>query len=175
MKKKSILSKVNINTHINYTSAGSLYTNNKLVLCGYQQNKQNSTISGFGGKKETTDESYIETAIRETLEELFNIVPNKEIIHLINANINHNKLIIQDNYYMLVYSFDDLELMLNLLNKNQITSKLYDSFPVTLSDLILNRKINNESEISHICLLPLKQNITINNEFIKDINHFFSS
>jgi 8-oxo-dGTP pyrophosphatase MutT (NUDIX family) len=172
IKPKSILSSVKINNIHEYNSAGSFFTDGKLVLSGYQQNKKQSHISGFGGKKEYNDNSYIETAIRETLEELFDIKPTIEIITIVNLNIIHKKLIIHNNYYILVYSFEDLELILNLLNKNNIASKLYDIFPLTISELIFNRKIDSTSEISHLCLLPLKKNINIDNDFIQDINFY---
>jgi len=151
-----------------YDSAGILFISNNMVLGGYQKN----AISGFGGKKELSDKSYIETAIRETLEELFDIIPTSDLITMININIIHKKLIINQNYYMLVYTFEDLELILELLNKNNITSHLYDKFPVTISDLIMKRKQNLNSEISCLCLLPLKQNISINKLFIQDINDY---
>jgi len=151
----------------NNSSAGAFFTDGKLVLCGYQKNN----ISGFGGKKELTDKTYVETAIRETLEELLDIKPDKEIIYLINLNILHRMLFVQNNYNMLIYTFHDLEMILHLLNKKNITSKLYDVFPLTISELIFNRKIDTNSEISQLCLLPLKENILINNDFINDINY----
>lgn len=163
-----------MDTSIKYTTAGSFFTDGNLVLCGYQQNKSINNISGFGGKKELTDKTYIETAIRETLEELFNIKPDKELINIINLNIIHKKLIVIDNYYMLTYTFEDLELILQLLNKKNTISKLYDIFPLTISELIFNRKIDSNNEISHLCLLPLKENVVINNDFIKDINYFLA-
>jgi hypothetical protein len=172
IKQKSIVSIINIDSSVKYISAGSFFTDGKLVLCGYQQNKNN--ISGFGGKKELADKTYIETAIRETLEELFDIKPDKEIIYLINLNIIHKKLCIIDNYHMLIYTFHDLETILQLLNKKNITSNLYEMFPLTISELILNRKIDSKSEIFHLCLLPLKENVVINNDFIKDINYFLA-
>jgi hypothetical protein len=174
IKQKSIISTTNIDISLKYTSAGSFFTNEKLVLCGYQQNKKISNISGFGGKKELKDKTYIETAIRETLEELFDIIPDKEITNIINMNIIHKNVLIQDEYCMLTYTFDDLETILHILNKFQIKSNLYDNFPLTISELIFNRKIDSKSEISHLCLLPLKENILIDNDFIKDINYFLA-
>lgn len=168
--EKSILSSVKIDNSIQYNSAGSFFTDGNLVLCGYQLNKKIPNISGFGGKREDTDKTYIETAIRETLEELFDIIPDSEIIKLINMNLIHKKLIIQDKYYMLVYTFDDLELILTILNQKEITSKLYDIFPINITDLIFKRKFEIKSEISHLCLLPLKENIIINNDFIQDVH-----
>lgn len=168
--KKSILSSDNPDNSIKYNYAGSFFTDQKLVLCGYQQNKKIPNLSGFGGKKEDIDKTYIETAIRETIEELFDIKPDRDTIKYINHNVIYKRLVIQNNYYMLVYTFDDLEIMLDILHKKEITSKLYTDFPKTISELIFNRNFNVKSEISYLCLLPLKENISINFELIQDIN-----
>lgn len=174
IKQKSVLSTTNIDRSIKYISAGSFFTDGKLVLCGYQQNKKVFNISGFGGKKELRDKSYIETAIRETIEELLNMVPDKETINNVNMNIIHKNVFIQDEYCMLTYTFDDLETILQILSKYHVKSNLYDNFPMTISELIFNRKIDPKLEISHLCLLPLKENILIDNDFIKDINYFLA-
>jgi len=155
--------------------AGIFFTNGELVLCGYQSNKKIPNISGFGGKKEDNDKTLMHTAIRETLEELFNIKPDIELIDNIILIFNTNKitrLIINNDYYLVIYSFDNLELLLQLLQKNNIHSNLYDKFPSNISELIFTRKIDVNVEISHLCLLPLKEKLKINSDFIKDINHF---
>jgi hypothetical protein len=173
-KQKSIIKNIPPDNSIKYTSAGTFFTDGKLVLCGYQPNKKLPSINGLGGKKDPNDKTYIETAIRETLEELFDIVPDKQIIKYINLKIIHKNLIIQQNYYMLVYSFEDLELILQLLNQKEITSNLYDIFPRTISDLIFFRKIDSKknSEISHLCLLPIVTDVNIHSNLIKDITLF---
>ena len=62
--------------------------------------------------------------------------------------------------------------MLNILNDHNIVSNIYDKFPLTISDLIFKRKANKTSEISHLCLLPLKENLLIDPEFIQDVHSF---
>jgi len=152
-----------------FDSAGMIFTDNNLVLCGYQPHKKTPIISGFGGKKKD-NETYIQTSIRESLEELFDIIPINKIINIINMNIIHKKLIIQNNYYMLTYTFDDLELILKLLNKYNVVSSLYDTFPLNINDLIFKRKFDIKSEISHLCLLPLKEKLEIDPNFIQDVH-----
>lgn len=170
--QKPILISTLSDNSIKYTSAGCFFTDEKLVLCGYQANKKNPSISGFGGKKNESDKTYIDTAIRETLEELFDIIPDKQIIKYIILKIIHKKIIVQNNYYMLVYTLDDLELILDILIQKEITSKLYDVMPRTISELIFKRKINEISEISHLCLLPNINKINIHHDFVQDINSF---
>ena len=63
---------VNINAENveNFRAAGSVFTDSKIILAGYQPRKKKPFISGIGGKREE-GESYMDTAIRETVEELF--------------------------------------------------------------------------------------------------------
>ena len=158
---------------MNFLGAGIFFTNGNLVLSGYQANKEIPMIGGIGGKKEL-NETYQETAIRETLEELFDIEPTKEIIKLINMNIIYKKTMIQNNYIILVHTFEDLELILLKLNQYNIISPLYDIFPTTISELILRRKYEEDSEISHLCLLPLKENLQIDPDFNQDVHCYLT-
>jgi hypothetical protein len=150
------------------TNAGCLFTNYNHVLAGYQPKKKIPFISGFGGKK-LSYETIIETAIRETIEELFDInyVPF-ELIYRIKK-INPTKVIMQDNYLLFVYSFEQLLDILHI-SKEIISTYIYLSFPTTVHDLIFNRIINNKSEVSQLCLLPYTKNIKIDPIFILDIN-----
>jgi len=141
-------------------SAGILFTNNTHVLAGYQlinkHNKQDEKVlSGFGGKKEN-DETDIQTAIRETLEELFEINVTDFLVSFIEKILIPRKIIIQNNYTLFIFNFDDLLVILNVIKFNDLASKLYDVIPLTLTDLILNRKHYHESEISELSLLPIK-------------------
>ena len=150
------------------TNAGCLFTNYNHVLAGYQPKKKTPFISGFGGKK-LNYETITETAIRETIEELFDInyVPF-ELIYRIKK-INPTKVVMQDNYLLFVYSFEQL-LDILYISKEIISTNLYLSFPLTIPDLIFNRIINNKSEVSQLCLLPYTKNIKIDPIFILDIN-----
>jgi len=152
--------------------AGTFFTNGNLVLCGYQQNKKIPNISGFGGKKEDSDPTLTYTAIRETLEELFDIKPDNNLINIIIKYIDIKKIIIHNDYHMVVCSFEDLELMLNILFLQNIKSNLYDILPTNISEIIFKRNIDINSEISHLCLLPLKENVQINTDFIQDIHQY---
>ena len=154
-------------------AAGIFFTNNKLVLAGYQPNKKVPFIGGIGGKKQNT-ELYHQTAIRETLEELFDIKPSIELINTINTTILPQNVLITknpENYSILIFSFRNLEQMLQILLELNIISPLYDIFPKNISELIFNRKDIN-SEITHLCLLPLKENLTIDNNFMQDIHRY---
>lgn len=157
-----------------YKAAGSVFTDGKLILAGYQPKKRKPFISGIGGGKEA-GETYKDTALRETLEELFEFkeIPEK-LKQDIHANILPQKLIQNNTYIMIVYNFQNLEKMLSLVKKHKMVSPLYDTIPSTLLDLLLKRKLNAGSpEISHLALLPLvshsKANPFVDPYFIEDM------
>lgn len=53
-----------------FKAAGVAFTNGRHVLAGYQPHKKHPSISGIGGSREH-GESYMQTALRECVEELF--------------------------------------------------------------------------------------------------------
>jgi hypothetical protein len=167
-----------VNTHLKnedkYKAAGSVFTDGKLILAGYQPLKNKPFISGIGGKKED-GEIYQVTALRETVEELFEFetVPEKLIEDLMS--VTPEKVIQNGSYIMMVYNFNDLATMLKIISKYKLKSKLYDSAPLTLMDLLFKRKIELAvtPEISHLALLPLVQHEKstpyVNSYFIEDM------
>ena len=146
---------------IDYTAAGSVFTDGRLILAGYQPLKRSPTISGIGGKKEE-GEAYIETAIRETIEELFEVsdIPKSLIADI--KTVTPQRIIQNGKYIMIVYNFADLEEILKIVKKHKISSPIYDKMPVNLMDLLFNRKLMYSNpdpfwkpEISHLSLLPV--------------------
>lgn len=139
-----------------YNAAGSVFTDGKLILAGYQPKKRKPFISGIGGGKEP-GETYRDTALRETLEELFEFkeIPEK-LKQDIHTSVIPEKLVQSNTYIMVVYNFQNLEKMLSLVKKHKMVSPLYDTIPTTLFDLMFKRKLNIGSpELSHLALLPL--------------------
>ena len=153
-----------------YTSAGCIFTNGTHILGGYQPNKKTPCISGIGGKREGCEE-FVQTAMREMLEELFGIYSRNDLVNSLMA-IPYDRLVISGDYVSLVYSFDSLEKILEVVRLNA-TSPLYNEIPLTLFDLIFKR-LGVNSEISHLCLLPVVNHPRgtpfIENCFMKDIN-----
>jgi len=155
---------------MDYTSAGCIFTNGTHILGGYQPNKAAPCISGIGGKKEGGEE-FLETAMREMLEELFGIYNRKDFVKTLMA-VPYERLLISGDYVSLIYNFVALEKILAELRSSMATSPLYEEMPLTLNDLIFNR-LPVDSEISHLCLLPVVKHSRgapfVENCFMKDI------
>ena len=154
-----------------YTSAGCIFTNGIHILGGYQPNKQAPCVSGIGGKREGGEE-FVQTAMREMLEELFGIYARSDFVAALMA-IPYERLLISGDYISIIYSFSSLEKILAELVRLNAVSAMYDEMPLTLNDLILKRSFGKDSEISHLCLLPVVKHPRgtpyVENCFMKDI------
>jgi hypothetical protein len=151
-----------------FKAAGCVFTNTTHILAGYNSKKN---LSGFGGKRQG-DESYRVTAIRETLEELFDIstVP-MNLIECIDAKIKPSRTLIQKSYIILVYSFDDLNIIMDCVYRLLGESRIYrDECPRNLFDLLTKREARPESEITTLCLLPMVKNLKLDTLFLEDMD-----
>lgn len=135
------------------------------ILAGYQKKK----LSGFGGKREG-EETFLQTALRETLEELLDIKVPPGLLRSVTDNIIPNKVILRGFYICVLYNFHQLIDILYLTRDYLSSSPVYTEIPRTLSDLILTRRPRETSEIGHLCLLPIVKDISIDPLFIQDLN-----
>lgn len=179
---------------IDYKSAGCAFIHNEFILGGRQwiSKKGKEMFSGFGGKKEKEDKTYLETALRETIEELFfnrppseNSEDAKEVRHLVHGLLEFDfrpqrvYLNTTYKYVLCVFTFKQLEELLAYLKKNDFVSPLYTTIPVNIDELIHDRKLkeNISIEISHLNMINIrnktaklsrsKENMT--NEFLNNI------
>lgn len=139
-----------------FKGAGIAFTDGKLILSAYHPHKSKRYISGIGGSREE-HEAYIYTAFREMVEELFEYKnPPKDMIETLIQLESPKKESELEKYIILSYSFEFLVTVLKHIASYNLSSKLYDEFPLTLTDLILKRKcITPDPELSHLCLLPV--------------------
>jgi len=155
-----------------FLAAGTLFTNGTHVLAGYQKGYTSPSISGIGGKREGT-ESYIETALRETVEELFglSVVP-LVLLNRMKGLLEPRRIHKTGSYVLVIYNFNDLEKILELVRRDVKVSPLYKTLPKSISELMLDRSmpVENPPEISHLCLLPVVKNCIIDVEFLEDID-----
>jgi hypothetical protein len=137
-----------------YRGAGMIFDNGSTILCGYEPPKKHPALYGIGGKRETTDANYRETAAREMLEEMFGLqtIP-RNILQRVLVIVPQEETMV-DGYVMLRYRFSDLVCMMLTLRDQK--SPFYRTMPVTVSDLVLGRRLlNHPVETSHLCLLPM--------------------
>ena len=148
------------------SGAGCMFTNGQVVLAGFQP--KIGKISGFGGAK-INDEMPYETAIRETLEELFGFenIPYELIakMPIVDRHIAY------PSYTCFLYNFDDLDTILRRARRYFLTSPYYVDFPTNISELILNRQYSDDTmEVTQLFLIPTDSNIVVSRAFQKDLD-----
>ncbi len=167
-----------------YYGAGILFTNGKVVLGGISNIDGKSIISGIGGKKEN-NENYYECAIRETIEEIFEIDVSSDFIRsfILDANsfvIEHE--IINRGYIVIVCNFAMLENLSKKLSCDGYKSDLFEGeIPNSYEDIIRQRKRSDNCEIKSLLLLPIENNndelnelscLNISKEFLNDMRMY---
>ena len=150
----------------NFKAAGCIFTDGNLILAGYQP--KILSISGIGGSRKE-GETYKETALREMVEELFEIYPLKELLTKLET-IDHQRVLVNGSYVCIIYSFTQLNEIISMIEQYYPDSKLYDKFPADFLDLIFTRK-NIDSEVTTLALLPVIRSgvLSIDEHFIKDM------
>ena len=153
-----------------YKGAGCLFTDGKVSLAGYNHKKR--FIGGFGGKRELSDADYLDTAFRETIEELLEWEVDADMLHKVRIcmpkplkEVYNNKY----SYVTIVYTFDTLKMFLGILDKMRIISKMYQKFPTTLEQLILGRYPLLNAEITTIGVMPVAPRAIIDNTYRADL------
>lgn len=155
----------------NYKSAGVCFKNETHMLAGVQAIKKEKIISGFGGKREISDESYYHTAFREMIEELFECKAPSNLIESCFYFEPKEVLYFEENHYVLfVFDFKQLISMLRLISKKGLKPNAYSKFPLTIDELMFER-VKMNSEITNICLVPLETN-KYDKWFVDDLNYF---
>lgn len=159
-----------------HMGAGCVFTDGKHILCGYQPHKKKAGITGIGGHKEG-EETYLQTAYRETIEEIFHLTNTTIPMGLIDRLIlrmRPKKIKMKKGYVLVTFDFTDLELFLKICKKAGLRSPLYSRLPKTLIETIQMRGYDLKAEISALCLLPVvfhdgKAKDFVNPYFIQDL------
>ena len=143
--------------------AGCMFTDGIRVLAGHQT--KTGKIGGFGGKTEGS-ENRIQTALRETIEELFGVedVP-AELISKLPISQNY---IEYPEYTCFVYNFEDLQTFIRRAGRYITSSPMYQVFPTTVWELIQNRMLFDSSEVGELYLIPAGK-FTMSRSFERDL------
>lgn len=161
-----------VSAFVGYKAAGCVFTNKIVILGGHHKHKD--SISGIGGKRSDMDVDYVDTAWRETLEEIFGWVVSRELLEHVRNHMPPGKEIYyaKYKYVALCYTFDDLKYLLKILAAfpELPPTEFYERFPTRLDELLLFRlNPHGRFEVRQLCLLPVEKHIGISNEFRADI------
>lgn len=157
-----------------FEAAGIVFTDKNTILAGYQPKKKAPGITGIGGCRHA-QETYVQTAFRECLEELFDwSFIDSSLINKITDITTPLHVLNYDGYVNIVYTFDDLLKILKVIRGTGLKSRLYTTLPKNLHELILKRKHSFNSEIQGLGLLPLvyysHKHPIVKSEFREDIH-----
>ena len=156
-------------TFTNFEAAGCIFTDGEHILAGYQPKRGAKLISGFGGSRKV-GENYFETAMREVIEELFEIKPSQGLLEALNLQFQPNKTLMNGPYIVLHYNLDDINILLDIVSQHYSNSPIYSDMPIGLLDLIFKRRFLKGMEVQTILLLPFVEDVIIDGNFRKDIN-----
>lgn len=158
-----------------YRAAGCCFVEGNLVLAGLQPRKGRPVVSGLGGHKEAADTHYLDTAVRETLEELLGsaVIP-KKAIEKIQRLVQPSHVVNHGDYVVCYYSFDDLKVFLRVAKQYGVRTYIYDKFPASVQDLVFKRKKSQTTEVETLGLLPLAMCVysTIDGRFLEDLSEW---
>lgn len=129
-----------------------MFKNDTHVLMGYQPDKQ--AISGLGGKP-MGHETLIETALRETIEEMFGLHPKKKLMDVLLSIFSGRTSVKNGTYTMFTGNLADLEMFMMSVREHSDGSPYYKKFPRTLDDLLFDRRTPLGVEVSHLCMVPI--------------------
>jgi hypothetical protein len=152
-----------INKSVDTDAGVNIIGENENLLCiltntEYRYNKKNKKydhqISTFGGGSNKNGEQIIETAIRETIEELFNIVPTTYALHAITSYVTtqayHDDYYITEakggnnsTYYCYTFDVSVIGIIIDKLVKfGQTTFPFVSPLVITLESEVIQRKGN---------------------------------
>ncbi len=179
--EQSILSSGLNHSHIiqrrqmEYQSAGCLFTDKQSFLAGFQRKQQKWT--SFGGKKYYGETPFM-TAIREVVEEIFELRLSQQTLAILICTLPFSFQHHDDNYVYYIYNFDVIFQIADILQSEGYQSPLYDSWPCSLRELLYNRKENITSEMERLALFKKEDVEDLQNSmdafFYKDLSKLFS-
>jgi hypothetical protein len=152
-----------------------MFINDTHTLAGIHTPRRNHQVRvcGFGGKTEG-EESWWQTAFRETIEEFFHVTTIPYNLYHALKTIEPVRILCAEDYITLVYTFHQLKTFLKMCASHIKTTPLYARMPRTVEELVFGRNVGNMEgvEIMDIVYWPLKnpyRRFRITREFIGDL------
>jgi hypothetical protein len=119
---------------------------------GYQPAKK--MITGIGGKA-LEGELTLETALRETVEELFGMSPTRWLLNGLLGYYRNRHPVFNGSYAMYIFSLHDLYDFMAIVRGFMHASPYYITFPETLVDLVLERQAPPDAEVTTLAIIPI--------------------
>ena len=130
-------------------SAGCLFIENNSVLCGYAH--RYASYTGFGGKALAL-ESPLQTAVRETVEELYGIdlvgTMGQDFCKVLKEYPFHER----KGYFFVRCPFSAISEFYEILSAHGITSPYYKELPRNIDELISLRRPDFDAEIYDLAI-----------------------
>lgn len=130
-------------------SAGILFLENASFLAGFQRKQMRWT--GFGGKA-LPQEIPEETAVRETVEELFEINLSKQHIQDLVEELDIWMPYSSSGYEFFLLPFSGITIISDFLEAKEYRTPVYPQFPKSITALISHRILSKATEIEKINL-----------------------
>jgi len=119
---------------------------------GYQPAKK--MITGIGGKP-LEGELTLETALRETVEELFGMSPTRWLLNGLLGYYRSRRSVANESYTMYIFTFEDLVDFMAIVRGFMHASPYYTAFPNTLVGLVLERRAPPDAEVTTLAIVPI--------------------
>ena len=134
-------------------AAGCLFIQGSTVLAAY--NPKYNIWSGIGGKIQE-NESIKEAAYRETIEELFGLTPSAVIIKECIQTFDFKQPQIRNNYAFIPIPNDLFIHIMYILKAHNYRSPYYIHLPMSVSELVHQRKSGPAQEITDLKLVDYR-------------------
>lgn len=139
----------------NWEGAGILFTSHNTILAGYKVIDDEWELSGFGGKK-LENELYYQTAIRETLEEIYEVPVTPNIVNYVASRLKITKVVNNNGYIVVIVSLNQFKhFMLAAINFN-FDTPMYKELPTSSVELIGKRDNKFFSEFPYLGFVSTK-------------------
>jgi hypothetical protein len=150
--------------------AGILFTDGRIALVGYGTDK--GKIVGIGGKRKEGELPY-QTAVRETIEELFELTSSIDVLVTSLSNkLVFDECITRNGYTTFIMSFKVLENIITDVSGCGIPSRVYNSLPTTITQLLFNRNMSLYAELNTLLLIPCSDKLEVATCLLNDLKTF---
>jgi 8-oxo-dGTP pyrophosphatase MutT (NUDIX family) len=153
------------------SSAGILFIESTQFLSGFQ--RKLNRWSGFGGKA-LPNESPQETAVRETVEEIFEVNLTRVHIDELERILYLGNYYESGSYIFYTLPFSALLVISAYLATKKYISPVYHSLPTNINDIVEKRISEKATEIEKVCFFSFYDLPELQDAFDKNLRNDLS-